>query len=329
MQIMSRLVRFDWAVKHLLRNKANFDVLEGFLSELLKTDIIIEEVIESEGNKNHAKDKYNRVDLVAKTSEKERIIIEVQCSRQLDYLNRVLYGTSKLVVEQLKEGAPYKDIRKVISVSIVYFNLGDEGKDYIYRGTANILGIHEGDPLLLNPEEIASYGPKIKTPADVFPEYYFIKVNSFRKAVKDKLDEWVYFFKNAKIEPSFKAKGIQVAAKKLDVLRLSEAERIAYERYQDDLHHEASMIMSHYGRGLEEGKQVGLEEGKQVGLEEGKQAGEKMGLENSLLFLLQQKFKHVPDQYHQKIRHADPGMLKQLLERVLICQTLDETFSIG
>ncbi len=27
-----KLVRFDWAIKYILRNKANFDVLEAFLS---------------------------------------------------------------------------------------------------------------------------------------------------------------------------------------------------------------------------------------------------------------------------------------------------------
>jgi len=27
-----KLIRFDWAMKNLLRDKANFDVLEGFLS---------------------------------------------------------------------------------------------------------------------------------------------------------------------------------------------------------------------------------------------------------------------------------------------------------
>ena len=35
------LVSFDWATKKLLRHKANFDLLEGFLSELLKDDILI------------------------------------------------------------------------------------------------------------------------------------------------------------------------------------------------------------------------------------------------------------------------------------------------
>lgn len=45
-----KLIRFDWAFKKLLRNKANFVILEGFLSELLFDDIRIEKILESEGN---------------------------------------------------------------------------------------------------------------------------------------------------------------------------------------------------------------------------------------------------------------------------------------
>ena len=58
-----KLVSFDWAVKKLLRSKANFEVLEGFLSELLFDDIKILEVLESESNKESDDDKYNRVDI--------------------------------------------------------------------------------------------------------------------------------------------------------------------------------------------------------------------------------------------------------------------------
>ncbi len=36
-----KLITFDWAIKRLLRSKANFGILEGFLSELLKEDITI------------------------------------------------------------------------------------------------------------------------------------------------------------------------------------------------------------------------------------------------------------------------------------------------
>ena len=45
-------IRFDWAAKKLLRDKANFDILEGFLSELLKEEIKIEGLLESESNPN-------------------------------------------------------------------------------------------------------------------------------------------------------------------------------------------------------------------------------------------------------------------------------------
>ena len=33
------LIRFDWAMKKMLRHKANFDILEGFLSELLRENV--------------------------------------------------------------------------------------------------------------------------------------------------------------------------------------------------------------------------------------------------------------------------------------------------
>jgi hypothetical protein len=43
-------IRFDWAMKKLLRQKANFEVLEGFLSELLKEDVVIQSIEEGESN---------------------------------------------------------------------------------------------------------------------------------------------------------------------------------------------------------------------------------------------------------------------------------------
>jgi hypothetical protein len=58
-----KLIRFDWALKYILRNKANFDVLEGFLSNLLKETTTINHIIESESNQEAENCKFNRVDL--------------------------------------------------------------------------------------------------------------------------------------------------------------------------------------------------------------------------------------------------------------------------
>ena len=136
--VKRKLISFDWALKKLLRNKANFDILEGFLSELLNDNIKILEILESEGNKEDQDDKYNRVDLKVKNAKDEIIITEVQYEREYDYLKRILYGTSKVITEQIVQGDLYSKVVKVISVNILYFDPG-QSDDYVYRGIADFI----------------------------------------------------------------------------------------------------------------------------------------------------------------------------------------------
>ncbi|MCD8524390.1 MAG: Rpn family recombination-promoting nuclease/putative transposase [Gammaproteobacteria bacterium] len=268
---MSKIVHFDWAIKNLLRHKANFDILEGFLSELLKTKVTIETLLESESNKDTREDKSNRVDLLVLTEQKEHVIIEVQASMEWDYLSRILYGTSKAVTEYIQAGQAFRHVRKIISVNIVFFDLG-HGEDYVYHGTTEFRGTHQHDILRLGENEKKAYA-LANTPSDIFPEYYLIKVNQFNERIKDKFDEWVYFLKTERIQPDFSAQGVKSAAKKLDVLTLDAAARQAYERYEYDSHYEASMHESHYGRGKLDGLTEGKAEGKAEGLAEGKAEG--------------------------------------------------------
>ena len=57
------LISFDWAMKRLLRNKANFGILNGFLTELIKDEISVQHILESESNRENEQDKSNRLDL--------------------------------------------------------------------------------------------------------------------------------------------------------------------------------------------------------------------------------------------------------------------------
>jgi predicted transposase/invertase (TIGR01784 family) len=262
-----KLITFDWAMKRLLRSKANFDILEGFLSELLNEDIVILEILESESNKESKTDKFNRVDLKVKNSSGEIIIIEVQYEREFDYLQRMVYGASRAITEHQKESEPFSKLTKVISVNILYFDLG-HGSDYIYRGTTTFTGIHDNDNLQLSHRQQQLYG-KYQI-HHLFPEYYLIKINNFNDIAVTTLDEWVYFLKNEEIKDDFKAKGIQKAKKAFSILSLPEKDRIAYARYQDDLRHQASLIESNYGLGRLEGREEGKEEGREEGREEGK-----------------------------------------------------------
>ena len=96
MELQDKYIRFDWAVKRLLRHKANFGVLEGFLTVLIGDEIHIVEILESEGNQQTENDKFNRVDIKALNSKNEIVIIEIQNTRELYYLERILYGVAKL-----------------------------------------------------------------------------------------------------------------------------------------------------------------------------------------------------------------------------------------
>ncbi len=254
-----RLVSFDWAMKRLLRSKANYEVLEGFLSELLKEDITILEVLESESNKEDKYDKSNRVDLKVETGAKEIIIIEVQYNREFDYFQRILYGVSKTITEHIVESDPYYKVRKVISVNILYFDLG-KGKDYVYKGLTVFRGLHHNDMLKLNPKQKLIY--KTERIADIYPEYYLIKINQFDDIARDTLDEWIYFFKKGEIKDEFKAKGLAKAKAVLDIMKLSEKERRVYENYVDNLHYQASMFHSTYEIGESDGMKKGVIEGK-------------------------------------------------------------------
>ncbi|TLU82426.1 MAG: Rpn family recombination-promoting nuclease/putative transposase [Chlorobium sp.] len=262
-----KLITFDWAMKRLLRSKANFEILEGFLSELLGEDIFILEILESESNKESKRDKSNRVDLKVKNSKGELVIIEVQFDRELDYLQRILYGTSQVITEHQKESQAYGTLVKVISVNILYFDLG-HGTDYIYHGTTTFTGIHDHDKLELDTRQQKLYG-KIQI-HNIFPEYYLIRINNFNGLATTSLDEWIYFLKNEEIKDEFKAKGIQKAKQSFSLLSLPEEEQLAYARYQDNLRYEASLVESNYGLGRMEGKEEGRIEGKEEGIEIGK-----------------------------------------------------------
>ena len=234
-------VRFDWAIKRLLRQKANFNILEGFLSELLKDDIEIMEIIDTESNQETEQDKFNRVDILVKDRKGELIIIEIQNSYVIDYFLRILYGISKAITEHIKVGDEWSSVKKVISINIVYFDLG-RGKDYIYRGITTFSGLHENDILeLSNAQKKLFKKEKVR---DLFPEIYLLKVNNFDDNAKDNLDEWIYFLKNSVIKKEFTARGLKEADEVLKIANMEEQERAEYQRFGAVLSDRASQALT-------------------------------------------------------------------------------------
>lgn len=238
---MEKLIRFDWAVKKLLRNKANFDILEGFLTALLREEITVVNLLESESNQEDETDKFNRVDLLVENSRSELIIIEVQVKSEHDFFHRIAYGSAKLLSEHLSNGQPYRHIKKIISVSITYFNLGSGG-DYLYYGSTNFVGMHTGDMLTLTDTQHEQFG--IRDVRKIFPEHYLIRVEKFSDQINDALDEWIYMLKHSEVRPEFTSKHIQDASERLKVMNLDHEQRRAYERYMQNVSYQESMLWS-------------------------------------------------------------------------------------
>lgn len=269
-ELQDRYIRFDWAIKRLLRQKANFDVLDGFLTVMLGEEIEIVEILESEGNQESADDKFNRVDIKALNSKGEIIIVEIQNTREIHYLERILYGVAKAITEHISLGEGYQQVKKVYSISILYFDIG-VGDDYIYHGQNNFTGVHTGDHLRINTRERNVLVSRL--PADIFPEYILIRVNEFDKVARTPLDEWIEYLKDGTIRPDTTTPGLREAREKLKYYSMSPGERLVYDRHIDDIiiQNDAIDTSKWEGRmeGLAEGEAKGLAEGEAKGLAKG------------------------------------------------------------
>ena len=255
MEVCNKYIRFDWAVKRMLRDKANFSVLEGLVTVLIGTPIKILEILESEGNQEKASDKFNRVDIKAKTAQGEIIIVEVQLTRQLYYLQRMLYGVSKAITEHIEIGDKYDKVKKVYSINILYFDLG-KGEDYLYHGKTVFTGVHTGDLLQVNTREQDEI--KMKVPENIFPEYFIIRVNNFNDVATTPIEEWVDYLKNNRIREDTSTPGLQEARQKLLFMTMNDKERHAYEAHMDDI-----MVQNDV---LDTSKTVGRAEGLKEGI---------------------------------------------------------------
>jgi predicted transposase/invertase (TIGR01784 family) len=255
-------IRFDWAIKRLLRQKANFGILEGLLTGLLGEETHIVEILESEGNQDTADDKFNRVDIKAKNSKDEIIIVEIQNTRELAYMERILYGVSKAITEHIHLGQSYDEIKKVYSISILYFDIG-EGADYLYHGFTNFIGVHTGDQLVVTTRQREAIVPKASK--DIFPEYYLIRVNEFNQVAMTPLEEWISYLKTGDIPIDATAPGLPEAREKMRYYDMSPEEQQAYFEHLNALMIQNDVI---------EGYRIEIEMNKQRAEEEKQRAEE-------------------------------------------------------
>lgn len=263
---MANYIRFDWAMKRLLRDKANFGVLEGLITTLLGKEIHIQKILESESNMDDADDKQNRVDVLAEDNNGQLFLIEVQNESEFAYFQRMLFGTSKLVTEYINRGQGYENIRKIYSINIVYFRLGN-GTDIVYHGKTEFRGIHNGELLTLSNFQQQKF--QVEEVSELYPEYFILKVNDFNRWSRVPLEQWIYVLNTGEIPDDADAPGLSEAREKLKLDHMTKAELDAYYRHLDNI----VVLHDNITTARGEGRAEGLAEGRAEGIAEGERLG--------------------------------------------------------
>jgi len=258
------IISFDYAIKDILRDKANFDILSGFLTEMLNKPVSVQEILESEGNQGKRKGKTNRLDLKAKLDDGELAIFEIQYNDQIDFLGKVLFNACKSVVEQVPRGKPY-DVKKVFSINIAYDEIGADKEYFFVASMTGFKGVHfdETIPFSQNLDDDVR--------RDIHPEYFLILPNKFDEKIRSRFDEWVYVLKKSSVKSNFTAAGVKEAGKRLDVLKMTPNKRAQYEReIREDMDKKTQLFTAEL-KGVKKGRAEGREEGR----EEERQIAEK------------------------------------------------------
>ena len=254
-------IRFDWAIKRILRDKANKEVLEGLIQVLIKEPVTIIEILESESNKDRREDKGNRVDVKARTEKGEIIIVEVQLTKERDFNKRILFGAFTAINDQIGIGQDYEVIKKVYSVNILYFNFGS-GDDYAFHGVTTFRGMTNENAVLefnnMNERKyMDSERRRMTSPDEVFPEYFLLIVDRFNEVAKTPIEEWMAYLKDGAIREDTTVPGLQEARRKLEYMSMTDEERREYRDYMVSVHAARDAIETAKAEGHAEGRAEG------------------------------------------------------------------------
>ena len=264
------IISFDWALKYTLRDKANFDVLEGLFSTILDRPVKIDDLLESESNQGAPDERLIRLDLKARLGDGELALIEFQYKPEHHFFRRLLFYTSKTLVEHVKSGSHYEGLPKVYTISVCDFRLG-RGDDYVYHGRQKFVGLHSQQELRLNSSEAKRMS--LRVIEDIFPEYILISLGNFPDKVQTQLDEWLYTLKTGLVEEGFSAPGLGQAAERLDLLKLNSEDRKRYE----DFAFNQRIAINQTRAEVDDARNEGRAEGRAQGRVEGRTEGEAIG----------------------------------------------------
>lgn len=257
------LISFDYAIKYLLKNQADYEIVESFLSALLATEgyppVKIKALVDPESQKEAKDQKRSIADLVVEDADGIKYMVEIERSYTAHFAHKACFNTSRRIIDSLEQGQDFTQIKKIFHISLLYFEVPQMNHALAFGKTI----LHEVDTCHPVSLHLSTQSLKRLDIYNVFPEYFFICIPKFNDEIRSEIDEWLYLAKHEEIREDFKSKGIGKVSERLQVLKMNDAERNEYWRYLKQCVSEQDYYLCAEAKGLAEGRAKGREEGEE------------------------------------------------------------------
>ena len=246
----------DYIFKKIFSKKGNESILKDFLISVLNIPIQkVETRAEVSLERQLEENKLGRLDILAKLDDNTIVNIEVQILNKYNFIDRTMYYWSGNYYNELRAGEDYKEVKKVIAINILDYEIFEEGP---YHEIARIR---------------RDFKNKILTDK---MELHFIQIPKFLKenrGTKTKLEQWMQFISQKdekEVELAMKEnEEIKKANEEYEYLTGDEAERrLAFLR-EEAIRDEKTMLKGSREEGIEIGKKENKIEIAKNMLEEG------------------------------------------------------------
>ena len=272
------LISFDFAIKYLLRNKGDYEIVEGFISALLKAcgygAVKINALLESETNKEQLELKQAIADLIVEDAQHNKYIVEIDRSYTSMFLHKACFNSSRLIVDSVSANDDYSTIKKIFHINLLYFSWG-KLEQPLYHGQTIFREVATEHPVSMH---FSDLGGRIFAAHNIMPAYLVICIPLFNDVIQEELDEWLYMLKHAEVREDFQSPYMQRVAERLSLLKLPPKDLAAYRQYRAASLKERDRIVSAKEEGMEKGREEGMKKGMEKGREE-----EKLAIAKSML----------------------------------------------
>jgi predicted transposase/invertase (TIGR01784 family) len=270
--------KIDFAFKKIFGSEESKTILISFLNAILyqeKPIIQDLEILNPYQAPKIAGIKDSYLDVKAKLSSDQTVIIEMQVLNVESFEKRILYNAAKAYSIQLSVGEDYHLLNPVIALTITDFEMFPQENG---AQPDKVISCYR----LKEKETLTDYSDDI--------ELFFVELPKFRKTLKQLetlADKWLYFLKSAKTLKSVPASMAAVAElnQAFEIARISSldvAELDNLEKREQVIHDSRNAVVKATKVGEAIGLKKGFKQGEAIGLKKGLKQGEAIGLEKGL-----------------------------------------------